>query len=75
MGNQLAVTDGRLLLGYEVCPDGHVYCIVDIENAIKYAKSSEHHSKTQNAINGIHISSYDSIIFHPWGIIILLALR
>jgi hypothetical protein len=75
MGSQLAVTDGRLLLGYEACLDGHVYCIDDIENAIKYAKNSEHHSKFQNAINDIHMSSYDSIILHPWGIIILLELR
>ncbi len=43
--------------------------IDDIENAVKDAKNSKHLSKSQNATEGMHKPSHDSVIIHPLGII------
>jgi hypothetical protein len=57
------------LLGYEVCLDGHIRSIDDIENAVKYANNSKHLPKSQNTINDIHMSSHDSVIIRLLGIV------
>jgi len=57
-----------VLLCYELCLNGHIRFRADIENAVKYARNSEHLSRTQNATCGNQMSSHNSVITHPWGI-------
>lgn len=55
-----------VLVGYELCQNGHICFRVDIRNAVKYARNSEHLSRTQNATCGNPMSSPDSVIIHPY---------
>jgi len=69
---QLAVTDiGVFCLAIGLCLNGHIRFRADIKNAVKYARNSEHLSKTQDAIHSNQVSSHDSVIIHPQGIMLL----
>jgi hypothetical protein len=44
---------GGVLIGYGLCLNGHICFIVYIENAVRYARNTEHLPRTQHAIYGI----------------------
>ena len=53
----------------------HVCSLADVKNAAKYAETQKLLTKFQNAIDDFQMSFHDSVILHPKGIFILLALR